>query len=149
MWKILLGIVVCILVYSSENARFQHAYHDCLEQNAVDLELTNRDVCTNHEDRLMFKDSINCEGAERRLRMSVHTCTFYNWASESNISQLYHRLTGNYWALLGVIIPLVGIYMYLWNMRKMQNDMFGGFKEMAKKLKGSKRRRNDLVAYRE
>jgi hypothetical protein len=98
-----------------------------------DMELLNRDVCS-LSDRLKFKTTVDCEGAERRLRISVQMCTFYTWGSESSISRIFYELTGSYWALVGVILPLVIAYMYFWNQRKML-DRFGElFKEKRHRL---------------
>lgn len=141
MWKFLIIFFGLILIYSYENQRFQHAWYDCIEKQMSDRELVRRDVCL--EDRKLFKNSVDCEGAERRLRISVPMCTLYTWSVESSIAQIYYRLTGSYWSLFGIILPLLIAYMYFWNQRKMQTGMMEKFGELfvkTKKLKKSGKR---------
>lgn len=131
MWKFLIFSVCAILIYSYENQRFRHAYYDCLKQHMTDMELINRDVCS-MTDRLKFKDTVDCEGAERRLRISVQMCTLYTWGAQSSISRIYFELTGSYWSILGLILPIFFIWMYFWNQRKIV-DKFGELFNKTKK----------------
>lgn len=131
MWKFLIFSVCAILIYSHENQRFYHAYYDCLKQHMIDMELLNRDVCS-REDRLKFKETVDCEGAERRLRISVQMCTMYTWAVQSSLSRIFYELTGSYWSLIGLILPILVAWMYFWNQRKLADKFVHLFSEQKK-----------------
>ena len=135
MWKPVVFFYIICVVYFLEHTRLQHAYHDCKKQHASDWELINRDVCTNYEDRILFKESIDCEGAEKRLRMTITVCTLYTWASESNPSIIYRRLTESYFAIIGIVLPIVLMYIYLWSKRKSEMELAEKFSKMIKKSK--------------
>lgn len=113
--------------------RIQHAYHDCTRQNAVDKELLLRDICAFPEERLLFGNTVDCVGAERRQRMSVFMCTLYKWSSESQFSIIWQTLTSSYWSIIGILIPLLIAYMYFWSQRRLQMDMMGKFGDMMRK----------------
>ncbi len=137
MIKIIFTVVILVLIYAHENARLQHAYHDCIGQFVADSELMSRDVCRHFEDRVMFKDSVDCEGAEKRLKLSIPVCTLYKWSVESSLSRMFHDLTGSYWALLGLVLPLLGLYMFFWNQRRMQMDVFDNVGKILSKRRKS------------
>ncbi len=97
-----------------EHVRYRHAYSDCNEQHMADHELLRRDVCCNYEDRIMFKEAVDCEGAEKRLRLSVVMCALTKWVKESNLSNMLDTLTGSYWALFITVMTPVLFAMYLY-----------------------------------
>ncbi len=137
MIKIIFTVLILVLIYAHENARLQHAYYDCVAQSIADRELMIRDVCRQFEDRLLFKESVDCEGAEKRLRMSIPMCTLFKWSVESSLARMFNDLTGSYWALLGLFLPLVGLYMFFWNQRRMQMDVFDRVGSIMKKRRKS------------
>ena len=138
MNKSVIFLYIFIVFVLLEFTVFQHAYFDCKKQNNSDWELIYRDVCINYEDRILFKDSVDCEGAERRLRMNVPVCTLYTWASKSTPSQLYKRLTDSYWSVIGIFMPIVLMYMYLWSKRKSEMDLADKFAKLAKRKRSNK-----------
>lgn len=133
MLKILVATFVVALIYASEHVRIQHAYYDCIVQTLSDGELIERDVCRNPDDRIRFKDTVDCDGAERRLRMSNLACTLHSWASQSSVSGVYAKVTESYWTILGIVLPIVMLYLYLWNQRKMQGELVKQFKRINRK----------------
>jgi len=133
MIKIFVTVFLLGLIYASEHVRVQHAYYDCITQALTDGELVERDVCVNPDDRMRFKDSVDCDGAERRMRMSVLACTLHSWASKSSVSDVYGKVTESYWTILGIVLPVLLVYLYLWSQRKMQTELFDKFKRMSKK----------------
>lgn len=115
----------------------QHAYYDCLEKRISDSELITRDVCK--EDRFLFQKNVDCDGAERRLRISIFVCTIYTVCSESFISEIFQKLTSSYFTIICTILPIIVAYMYFWSQRKVQMDMMGKFGELfGKRIKKKK-----------
>lgn len=133
MNKSIFFLYIFVILLLLEFTVFQNAYFDCKRQNTADLELVNRDVCINPEDRILFTDTVDCEGAEKRLRMNVPVCTVYTWASKSNPSQLFKRLTDSYWSIIGIFLPLCLMYMYLWSQRKSEMALAEKFDKMARR----------------
>ncbi len=150
MLKILASSVIAILIYSHEHTRITHAYHDCTRQNAVDRELLVREICIFPEERMRFVGTVDCAGAERRQRTSIFMCTLHKWSVESAVADIWHRLTSSYWSLAGILLPLIGMYMYFWSQRKLQMDMMGKFGELMGGGKREKKRienRRNAVSY--
>ena len=107
----------------NEHTRYRHAYADCAEQQYADRDLLMRDVCFNFEDRLRFRDTVDCQGAERRLRVPLVMCALQHWLAQSNAATLYSMLTGSFWALFAtVMVPLL-FGMWLLNSRATQLAM--------------------------
>lgn len=126
-----------VMVAHNEYVRYQHAFWDCSAQHDADSELLNRDVCTSYEDRLLFKNKVDCAGAERRLLATVWRCAVTKWINEC---QFYSK-----WWALGVGGPLVVILLYLWNDRRTKMSVahlfiesFGQVKDKKKKKKYKK-----------
>ena len=137
-------ILVCIL----ESIRFKNAFHDCAYQHESDKDLISRDVCLFPEDRLKFKDAVDCEGAERRLRLTIFICTLYSWSSESITLHVWHTLTGSYWAMCGILLPLLIAYMHFWSQRKLQMDVMGQFGKYLKLGEKKKKKSKNAISYR-
>jgi len=133
MLKFIITVFLLGIFYASEHVRIQNCYFDCIVQSVADGELMERDVCRNPDDRIMFKDNVDCEGAERRMRMSIMACTLHNWATQSSVSHIYHKVTESYWTLLGIVLPILLLYLYLWHQRKMQLEVLDRFKRMNRK----------------
>jgi hypothetical protein len=121
MLKILSLVSLLILMGQYEYFRFKHNHHDCIEQQLKDYDLLSRDLCQDMDDRYRFRNEVDCEGAERRLRVGIYQCAFQKWWKESSAVDMFNTLTGSYWSLMGIILPLIVAMMYFRN--KFQTDM--------------------------
>lgn len=131
---ILLPIFI-LLIYQSEHILIQHAYFDCMVQQEKDEELLSRDICTDYHDRLKFKDTVDCDGAEKRLRLHIVMCTLQLWAKKTSITHVYHMITGSYWALLGVLLPIMFWILYLYSWERREKNVLNAFKKKKKEFK--------------
>lgn len=97
-------------------------YRQCLQQQQADSELLDRDVCVNPFDRELFKNSVDCVGAQDRLQLKAEYCAFFMvW---SNIRNHY------FYAL-----PAVLFVIYVW------------WRQIPEKRKKKKREYNEIVPY--
>ena len=121
MLKILVLLSFLIIVAQYELIRFKHNHQDCLEQQSKDFDLLSRDVCQDMEDRYRFRNEVDCEGAERRQRIGLFQCAFQKWWKESSVVDMFNTLTGSYWSLMGMILPVIVAMLYFRN--KYQTEM--------------------------
>lgn len=105
-------VLAMCLIIPYEVFRLKHANEDCYEQQFKDLDLLSRDVCANPEDRLLFKDSVQCEAAEKRQRFSINECTIHKWSDHSDV------LEKHYYPIIVCSMILILWYMYLWSKRR-------------------------------
>jgi len=133
-------LLACLvfLVGQNEHVRYKHAYAECSKRRQADEELLRRDVCFNFDDRLLFKDAVDCEGAERRLRLSVVMCAIHTWGRESSVADMYHMLTGSYLALFCTLMTPLLFAMYLWKARSTELAIFDRFERYSKRRQKKK-----------
>lgn len=113
------GFLFIILQY--EYIRFKQIHHQCLEQQATDHDLLSRDICQDMEDRYRFRNKVDCEGAEQRLKVTLFHCAFEKWWKTSSLVDMFNTLTGSYWSLMGMILPVIVALLYFRN--KYQTEM--------------------------
>jgi len=138
--------ILLLLIYQSEHILLQHAYFDCFIQQEKDNELLQRDICMDFHDRLKFKETVDCDGAEKRLRLNIYMCTLQMWASRTQITHVYHMITGSYWGLLGFLLPMIGWFLYLKSCERREKNVLDAFKKKKHEYKrlemgGEERRR--------
>jgi amino acid permease len=133
-----------LLIYQNEHILFHHAYFDCQVQQEKDTELLSRDICIDYHDRLKFKETVDCDGAEKRLRLNIYMCTLQLWANRTSITHIYHLLTGSYWGLLGFLLPILGWFLYLKSWERREKNVLDAFKKRKKEYKRLESGRKEL-----
>lgn len=134
---IVVGILLSVVGHH-EYVRFQHNLSECHLQRNADSELLMRDVCFNHEDRILFRDSVNCDGAERRLRVSPWSCALQEWFLKSNLTEMFREMTGSYWRLLLVVMLPLLFSMWLWKSHRTEMAVVEKMGKLMGKLKNGK-----------
>jgi hypothetical protein len=109
---VIVGIIL-LVVASHEWSRYQDCLYNCIRQFNVDIDLLNRDVCTNAIDRLQFRDTVDCEGADRRMRLTVNQCALAEWRRSLEPVVWFKRLGEHFWVTVGIAVGLIGWGMYL------------------------------------
>ena len=135
---ILVLAVLAFLVGQNEHVRYRHAYAECHKQQVADRDLLRRDVCYNFDDRLLFKDAVDCEGAEKRLRLSLVLCAIHLWGSGSSLTHMYHTLTGSYLALFFTIMTPLLFGMYLLKAKSTELAVLDKMEKLMGKAKPAK-----------
>ena len=145
-------IILCflaLLIGQNEHVRYKHAYAECAAQQSADRELLMRDVCYNFDDRILFKDTVDCDGAERRLRLSLVMCAIHRWGSENSVMHMFHTMTGSYWALFFTIMTPLLFAMYLWKSRSTELAVLDRMGKLMGKVKKTPRKKAETaVCYR-
>ena len=119
IWLWILPIFSVATVWVSfETIRYQHTKDDCIQQQQKDVDLLSRDVCADAEDRLKFQKVVDCESAERRLRLTIDQCTKQKWISNLFVVDVYTYLCNSYYTTVTCIMIIVLWYMWLWSKRK-------------------------------
>lgn len=113
-------VVLCLVAFVGwhELHRYNDCLDDCLEQAEKDYELLQRDVCQSAHDRVKFGSMIDCDGAQRRLRLEPRMCALHKWRLESQLMHVYSIMTQSYWAILGWGVPLMGFCLFLWSQER-------------------------------
>lgn len=147
-------IEFCILVFvvfagHNEYVKYKHAFIDCHTQQKSDVELLNRDVCFNYEDRLLFENSVDCIGAEKRLRVSTMACAMQKWFHGSSVMHIYNTLMSSYWAVFLTLMTPILFAMYLWKSRSTELAIMDKMGRLMKKTRKSvKWDKNTAVCYK-
>ena len=128
-------LFLCFLVYQNEHVRFQNSRIDCQLQHERDAELLMRDVCQNLHDRMRFRMQVDCEGAERRLRVNAWVCAIQSWTEKSSITGFIHMFLGSYWAMLGLILPIAFWWLHLYMSKKRDKRKTDELVETIKRLR--------------
>lgn len=136
--KIIVFILILGLLGYNEHIRYRHLHADCMKQQSADRDLLNRDVCFIYEDRVKFQATVDCDGAERRLRVSVVACAIQRWIVESNATHLVQTLTGSFWALFATIMVPLLFSLWLWKSRSTELAIFDRIERLMKKQKHRK-----------
>lgn len=121
--KYLVSLVILFVSYQivqHERQKYFEYFHECKLQQRSDQNLLNRDVCMDAEDRVQFKGSVDCEGAEKRLRLSPEACAGRKWRESSQVMHLWSTMTGSYWSIMGWVIPIIAALA--WFIQKSQKD---------------------------
>lgn len=115
LWLVCGALTVLYPITRNELFKYHHAQHECWNQQAANNELLRSKICMDPVKRLQFKSAgtVDCDKAERELRLTSAQCAFQLWWSQSAIIDLYTKLTHSYWTLLGLILPLCMWSMYL------------------------------------
>ena len=116
-------IAFLFFVYQGEHVILKHSLHDCETEQESDIELLNRDVCSSSYDRERFRGTVDCEGAERRLRLNKYLCALNKWVSRSKITEFFQMLFGSYFHVLGFVLPLSYIALSFWNKRHKDEEV--------------------------
>lgn len=111
--QVTLGLLVALFAHH-EWIRFHHAHSECQKAARADRELLSRDVCIFIEDRLTFGERVDCDGAEKRLRISPIACGFQHWALESSPVRIYLMMTQSYWAVFLLLMTPLLFAMWLY-----------------------------------
>lgn len=131
LFIILLSIIGAMIIHY-ELLSFKNEKHNCIVQNFKDMDLLSRDVCTNHEDRINFKDvAVNCEEAEKRQRLTIIECSIQNWIKKSLVMHMYNTITQYYYTMMLILIIVIMWYMWLWNKRKSDKQTLDKMQELA------------------
>jgi len=104
---------ICIFIGAHEWQHYQECLRTCVKQHVADLELLNRDVCVNAYDRLQFRDTVDCEGAEQRVSILPHTCAFNSWRANIEPVVWLKKLREHFWVTVGIAVVLCMWTMYL------------------------------------
>lgn len=144
-------VILTLFVFTCQNeyVKYHHAFLDCTKQQRSDIELLSRDVCFNYEDRLMFEHSVDCSGAEKRLRVSTMACAMQKWFHASSLMHIYNTLMTSYLTMFLTIMTPILFAMYLWKSKATELaivDKMG--KIMKKSRKSTKWDKNTAVCYR-
>jgi|GWRWMinimDraft_12_1066020.scaffolds.fasta_scaffold22438_2 hypothetical protein len=120
VWTWVIALMLGLGGWIHEYPRYKKCKMECLSQYHQDYELINRDVCANLQDRILFTKTVDCQGAETRLKQDPAHCARMKWWQESHVAQIF----GSYWSILPIILMI--IYMTCGN---------GGKKSHKKKRK--------------
>jgi len=95
--------------------RYKSCYEQCRRQRYADMELIESSVCQNPIMRHEYGQhkTVNCELAERRSRFSVQECARNMWRKNGEWMRIWKLLTESYLRLIGVILPIVLGFMYM------------------------------------
>lgn len=146
-----LGLIVmlCLVAFVGwhELHRYNECLHDCLEQAEKDYELLQRDVCQSAHDRVKFGGMIDCDGAQRRLRIEPKMCAWHKWRLESQLMHVYSLMTQSYWSILGWSVPLLCFFLFLWSQERREDKWVKVFRQRGdeghRKRLGYRDRNND------
>lgn len=108
-------LLVGIFVWFHETQRYDFCHHECSEQFNKDIALLNEGICINAHSRLKYQRLVDCDGAEKRMRIMPRDCAWHKWRSESQVMHIYVLLTGSYWSLTMFVMPLCMFAMWLWS----------------------------------
>ena len=124
---ILLGLA--IPVYWHELHRYNQCLEQCNEDHQRDFALLEQDICQSAYKRIQFKDRVDCEGAERRIKVSVRDCALHKWRLESHLMHILSTMTHSYWAILGWTLPLGGFFMWLWSLERREDKWISTYEK--------------------
>jgi len=110
----LLSVLMLVgFVGNLEYIRYTICLALCHEQQQHDLELSENVICRDWQLRKNYMDAgtVNCDMAEARLRFTPKQCALRKWFSESELVRMWQLLTSSYWALLGLILSLLTVFL--------------------------------------
>lgn len=118
MLKIFIIFCILLLLIVTQYDEIVKSRQNCYIQRKKDISLLSRDVCVDKIDRKEFEGMVNCKQAEERtqvpLWMYIPFCTVKTWISNTDIVNIYKKLTDSYWSILGVILPITFMVIYFW-----------------------------------
>lgn len=131
---------ILILFAVPEFTRFYHSYYDCIHQNYIDLDLLSRDVC-GAVNRIKFRHNVDCEGAEKRQRLSIFACSIDKWAETSYLMVFSRKVMSSYLYSMGFLGILLLFYLlpaslfslHLWSKRKSEQSMLNSLNSIIAK----------------
>lgn len=115
--KIVLPLILLLLApfVNYELIKYNEYNFQCEELQDANIELLQSKHCRHIDKRIKHKNAgtVDCEKAEMDLKRSIRECTFIKWWNDFELVQLYNRVLGSYWRIVGVILPLSIMGMYL------------------------------------
>jgi len=98
-----------------EYLRFKTCEAECFREQHHDVQLAQSTICTDPEIRANYKraGTVDCDKAEGRLLLTPRECGLKRWVTQSELARLWTMMTDSYWALLGFMVPVIGIFLYL------------------------------------
>lgn len=129
-------LLVAVFVWFQETQRYDFCFDECSEQFNKDVSLLNEGICLNANTRLRFQQLVDCEGAEKRVRIMPRDCAWHKWRSESQLMHLYVLLTGSYWSLTMFVLPLCMFGMWL----RSRESQHGQWIDLARQKERRKRK---------
>ena len=122
----LLLLAVGYPMFRTESFRYQEALHECWKRHTANANLLQTELCRNPHNRLQYGNAgtVNCDQAEKELLLSPNQCAFKQWWKDTELIHFYHRVAGSYWTLLGIFLPIVLFFMYLYSkqLRERQSE---------------------------
>ena len=103
VWGWVIALTLGVAGWIHEYPRYKKCKIECLSQYHQDYELLNRDVCANLQDRVLFTKTVDCQGAENRLKHDPMHCARMKWWQESHFAQIF----GSYWSILPIILMII------------------------------------------
>lgn len=117
-WLVLIVLlVVGYPIVRTESFHYQESLHECWKKHTANKNLLGSELCRNPHQRLQYGNAgtVDCDRAERELLLSPNQCAFKLWWKQTEIVNMYNRIAGSYWTLMGIFLPLVMLAMYLYS----------------------------------